>query len=58
MIVTSRTAERQPKHGGADGRQHVVHLVIAVLFDFILGDLRAVNARRQVAGRCQSQIVV
>ena len=58
VIVAARAANRQPEHRRADRRQHVVHLVIAVLLDFVLRDLRRVNARREEPCRHHRQPVV
>src|SRR5204863_335818 len=43
VIVTPRTADRQAEHRRADRRQHVIHLVVTVLLDFVFRDLGAVH---------------
>ena len=53
VIVTAGAADGQAEHGRADGAGHVVQFVIAFFLDLILGDLRAVNAGGQEAGRHQ-----
>ena len=58
MIVAAGAADRQAEHRGADRAEHVVELVVAVLLDLVLGDLRAVDAGGQEAGRRQGQRVV
>src|SRR5438477_103638 len=58
VIVAAGAADRQAEHGGADGGQLVVEFVVAVLLDFGLGDLRAVNAGREETGGLHRLMIV
>ncbi len=58
VIVTAGTAHGEAQHGGPRRGQHVVQFVVALLFDFVFRDLRAVDAGGQKAGRHHRQAVV
>src|SRR5262245_18917603 len=56
VVVAASAADGESEHGGANGGELVVHLVVAVLLDLVLGYLRAVNAGGEKAGRLESQV--
>jgi hypothetical protein len=45
-------------HDIARSVQHVVHFVVAVLFDFVLGDLSRMHSCGQKAGRHQCEAII
>ena len=57
MVVAAGAADRQAEHRRAGGGQHVVELVVALLFDLVGGDLRGVTPPAEKARGHQRQRV-
>src|ERR1051326_7692246 len=50
VIVAAHAADGEAEHRGEGGREHVVQLIVPLLLNLVLRDLRGVGAGGQEAG--------